>query len=266
MHGIVWVLLAAAGTGMSPRSSRWNTNYGDALAAARCAQRPLIVVLEEPTAESGRLKALADARIQPVLKHYEVCRVDITSDYGRKVAEVYGAHSVPYSVITDKNCRQIVYRGEGNFTSEYWLSTLETHKGDLNPSQPKRADETNADRDAPRSVFSHPNLKDAQAQSKVSGRPVFVFISMPGCQYCNKMKVETFSDRTVTQLISSDYESVVVGLKDDPDWVAEQEIQVFPTTLVVSPTGDRISKIEGFVTVAELTRRLRLGRNLLRRN
>ena len=72
------------------------------------------------------------------------------------------------------------------------------------------------------------------------------------------MKAETYADQNLTDAIAHDFESVVVDQTDDPDWVHRNNVEVFPTTLVMTPGGQTVNRIVGFKTAVEM-------RNLLSR-
>ena len=80
------------------------------------------------------------------------------------------------------------------------------------------------------------------------------------------MKAETFGDPGISQQIAANFESVMVDLKDQPEWVASRNVSVYPTTLIMTANGETLSKIEGFVTPEKLSNRLRLGSDLLSLN
>lgn len=253
--------------------SGWMGNYGDALAIARNAERPLLLVLEKPTDPGGRLdEQLFDNTTPELLKTYQFCRVDITTEYGSKVAALYGATTYPYTVITDASCRKIVFRGTGRFTPARWRKTLETYRGTssnwdavdkVEAVDDEFVDEELVEEVPPGELFAHADLASAQAAARRRKRPLLVFVTMSGCHYCERMKAETFADTELTEQIASEFETVVVQQENDSAWVQQQHITMFPTTLVFSPSGTRLGRFDGFVATGKLRQRLRsfaLGR------
>lgn len=283
---VVNALLMVAVLGIAPQQAQWTTNqYGDALEAARESERPMLVLLENPGDKDNKFTDIWDEKLSPLLDKFVVCRVDVSTDYGKKVAEVYDATSTPYSVITDKTCRRIVFRGLGEFPAESWRRTLEFYGGDLavpniqphtefsataeseKPSPPNAATaKDSGTAELKRKPFTHKTLADARKKATDNGRLMLVYITMPACKYCDKMKTETFGDPGISQQIATNFESVMVDLKDQPDWVASRNIRVYPTTLIMTANGETLSKIEGFVTPEKLSNRLLLGSDLLSRN
>jgi hypothetical protein len=88
------------------------------------ANRPLVVVLEDP---SRRKQSLEDAVFldeSGLLARYELCRVDVTTVTGRLVAEAFGAEQFPYTAVTDRECKFIVHRQAGGATGRSWVDML----------------------------------------------------------------------------------------------------------------------------------------------
>jgi len=127
MNTISCLMLAAAVTGASPVQDRWSNDYGAALAATRKSDRPLLVMLENPADEK---QAASMARFAPAgftastLMRYHLCRVDVSTDYGKDVAKVFHTTEFPATVIIDPNGREILYRKSGHFSDTEWDSLL----------------------------------------------------------------------------------------------------------------------------------------------
>ncbi len=109
------------------RSAEWSNDYATSLEAARQNRRPLLVLLEKPTAPDAQItqvSATADAAGSALLEPFELCRIDVTTPMGEKLAEAFRATEFPYVAITDKAVRRIVYRKAGQFTDLDWAATL----------------------------------------------------------------------------------------------------------------------------------------------
>lgn len=255
------VVAALSFFGTAPSDdTQWLNDYGVAIQAARLAQRPLLVVLENPTDAGQRLDFIDGSRqIGELLDNYELCRVDVTTEYGKKVADSYGAKQFPYSVITDISCRNIVFRGQGKFSLETWERTLDVYKetpfsriGKIAQNSHGQADEQGMRA----SLFAHADLATAQEASGQSGRPMLVFVTMPGCFHCTRMKSETYADQRLNRTIAGSFESVIVDQTDEPDWVYDQGVTLFPTTLVVGSSGKVLVRIAGYASADEIAARL----------
>ncbi len=73
----------------------WSDHYANAKTQAAAEHRPLLVVLENSADPAGRFdqSALVDeGREVELLKHYRLCRMDINTPYGKRVAEAAIRH------------------------------------------------------------------------------------------------------------------------------------------------------------------------------
>ncbi len=110
---------------------QWHSDYGKALEAAREQQKPLLVVLERGESEQGRVKQVSfeiDAEYGALLSPYVLCRVDVTTPYGEKVAKAFSANQFPYTAITDRTVSQLIYQNRGTYSTEQWLETLVAYR------------------------------------------------------------------------------------------------------------------------------------------
>ena len=121
MNGLLATSVLALLAG--PSDTQWMDNYGDALQAARAAERPLLVVLEDSDHD---LKAL-DGN-QADLEHYVVCRIDATTSYGTRVAQAFKTSSFPYAAVIDKTGRKILDRKSGSISEDALQNMLASYR------------------------------------------------------------------------------------------------------------------------------------------
>lgn len=90
-------------------------------------------------------------------------------------------------------------------------------------------------------------LKEAQKD----GRFVVVSFGGPDCAPCEMMKKSTFKDKATVEAVNKAYINVQVWL-DGPNETAKQfGIEVIPTTFLVTSTGERVRKWEGYLAPGE---------------
>ena len=114
----------------SPKAPEWETNYGKALEETRSGQDPLLVVLDKPSSKEARIepallsedKATADN--SKLLKPYRLCHVDVTTEYGKKVAEVFHAKEFPHVAIIDKTGSMVIFKKTGQIDLAEWEKIL----------------------------------------------------------------------------------------------------------------------------------------------
>lgn len=242
-----------------------NESYSESLQAARDGGRPLIVVLENPGKSERHAKSLyANWHL---LRHFEICRLDATSPYGQKIADIYGATELPYTVITDRTCQEISFRGVGQFSTRSWEATLRRYVADEDTSAERDVSSVSADPKPPTSQprltnpseekpFETTDLGEAQERASREGRPLLVFVSMKDCHFCDKMERETLSDNALQEVVEK-FETVKIKRADHEQWVEEQSVGVYPTTVVLEPNGSLRGRIEGYVSPVEFQTKLR---------
>ena len=130
-------LLAAA-----PKAPQWETSYGKALEETRAGQDPLLVVLDKPNSKEARLEPALLSENKPatesskLLKPYRLCHVDVTTEYGKKVAEVFHAKEFPHVAIIDKTGSMVIFKKTGQIDSAEWQKILTNNKAGERPYCP----------------------------------------------------------------------------------------------------------------------------------
>ncbi len=131
---ILAVSLSIVPSPSSPSGLQWESDYGRALANARSAHKPLLIVLDNPRDADHRIEPVGLVKGQPVdgraaalLAPYELCHVDVSTQYGQRVAKAFKTRSLPYMAIIDNTGRKIIYRDSGRITEEEWQTALTTH-------------------------------------------------------------------------------------------------------------------------------------------
>jgi hypothetical protein len=120
-------VLSASSLAMTPGKATWQADYGKALQATRSDQRPLLVVLDNPADPAASVEPqLLDAQGDQaeLLKPYRLCRVDVTTDYGKKVAASFGAKQFPHTTIIDKTGKVVLFKQAGKIADDQWRNTL----------------------------------------------------------------------------------------------------------------------------------------------
>ena len=126
-HWIASLLAAATLATSFPTGLQWNNDYGDALESTRVTARPLLIVLEIPSDDGSRFlpaRFAPDETGEELLKPYELCRIDVDTSYGQRVAEAFQATQFPYTAIIDKAGRKIIFHKSGQLSASEWAATL----------------------------------------------------------------------------------------------------------------------------------------------
>lgn len=124
-------LLVLATTCAVAGASEWKKDYGKALAATRADSRPLLIVLDDPSDPNA---AVSEDQLQPageqkeLLASYERCHVDISTEYGKRVADAFKAKEFPFAAIIDKTGSVVLHKTAGKISDAEWEKTLATYQ------------------------------------------------------------------------------------------------------------------------------------------
>ncbi len=114
--------------------------YGEALRATRLKRRPLLVVLDSLRHPEPRLRArryVEDAAQAELLRDYEICHIDVDTEYGRKVADAFGARQFPHTAIIDRTGSVILFRNSGRMETGKWVTTLAAYRSGTREEPPR---------------------------------------------------------------------------------------------------------------------------------
>ncbi len=128
-------MLAVAAAAAPPQPIQWEQDYGKALAATRSDDLPLLVVLDKPTEEEARLdpallgEDTKSGQLVDDLRKFQLCHVDVTTEYGQKVADVFHAKKFPYAAVIDRTGSIIVDTRVGKIDANQWNDLVSMHRG-----------------------------------------------------------------------------------------------------------------------------------------
>ncbi len=131
--------LAVSLLAATPKSPEWKSSYGEALEATRAGNSPLLVVLDKPNSVEARVepKLLSESSVNgkefELLRPYELCHVDVTTEYGQKVANAFRAKSFPHVAIIDRTGSLVLFRKSGKMDMAEWERALSQHKSGERP-------------------------------------------------------------------------------------------------------------------------------------
>jgi hypothetical protein len=117
-----------------PGPVQWEPSYGKALEASRAVEHPLLVVLDKPENAEARVApellspSAADSKEAEMLRPYQLCHVDVTTEYGQRVAEAFKAKTFPYVAVIDKTGSVILFSKAGKIATDEWGKVLSTYK------------------------------------------------------------------------------------------------------------------------------------------
>ncbi|QEG34261.1 thioredoxin domain-containing protein [Bythopirellula goksoeyrii] len=128
--------IALMSFGVSGDSAQWQSDYGKALAASQADSRPLLIVLDnpsDPATAASEDQLVAEGEQEELLNAYERCHVDVSTEYGKKVADAFKAKEFPFAAIIDKTGSVVLCKKTGKVSDEEWQKTLTTYQSGVKP-------------------------------------------------------------------------------------------------------------------------------------
>ena len=103
----------------------WESDYATALKQTRSDDRPLLVVIDQPgVAEQDLSDAILNDTADGALADYDLCHVDASTKYGKKVAAVFKTDAFPYVAFIDKEGKVILHSQTGELSSSDWAKLV----------------------------------------------------------------------------------------------------------------------------------------------
>jgi hypothetical protein len=129
---LVTPVVASAASKDAPAIT-WKADYGKALEETREESRPLLIVLDNPADKAQSLDARLLKQDAEGLSFdsYELCRIDVSTEYGKRVADVFHATEFPHTAIIDRTGSMILRRVEGNVSTKQWKETLARYEAGI---------------------------------------------------------------------------------------------------------------------------------------
>ena len=124
-------IMAAVSDGQDAKSVRWTSNYTEALNQTQDSTKPLLVVIDnpsEPELRADHARKKPSEKQAELLDSYELCRVDITTEHGKQVAEAFGVQQFPFMAIIDKTGAGVLYQNSGKMDTDEWGAKLAAYK------------------------------------------------------------------------------------------------------------------------------------------
>ena len=128
---LAMTVIACSTLGVSMDAVDWQSDYGKALEASRADARPLLIVLDNPSdpqAAAAEDQLVAEGEQEELLSAYECCHVDVSTAYGKKVADAFKAEEFPFAAIIDKTGSVVLCKRTGKVSDEAWQETLATYQ------------------------------------------------------------------------------------------------------------------------------------------
>jgi thioredoxin-like negative regulator of GroEL len=113
-------------------------------------------------------------------------------------------------------------------------------------------------------VVWNKDIKQAWAETKATQRPLLVFIVSEGCVFCERMEQHTYANERLARAAKEGFIVSKVQASQNPNFVKQLNIRVYPATVIIAPDGRVLDQIDGFVPAIQLEERLATASKTLR--
>ena len=96
-------------------------------------------------------------------------------------------------------------------------------------------------------LFTHSTVEQAWKSAVTTKKPLLVMFTSDGCMYCTKMIKETYQHPAIERMLSQNTETVLAHSRDYRGLVQKLGVRGYPSTLLISPEGDVLDFMEGYV-------------------
>jgi len=105
-------------------------------------------------------------------------------------------------------------------------------------------------------IFTHPSIEQAWESAVAENKTLLVMFKTDHCHYCTKMLSETYNHPAIQRMLAKDTESVLANAEDYQALTKKMGIRGYPTTLLISPQGEVLDLLEGFVDAKTFAKRV----------
>ncbi|MCG8449287.1 MAG: thioredoxin family protein [Pirellulales bacterium] len=105
-------------------------------------------------------------------------------------------------------------------------------------------------------LFTQTNVEKAWKNAAAQQKPMLVMFTSERCKFCQKMLAETYGHPAIQQILAGRTETVLAHAEDYRDLTKKLGIRGYPTSLLVSPKGDVLDFMEGYVAPKAFAQRV----------
>ncbi len=92
----------------------------------------------------------------------------------------------------------------------------------------------------------------AQEQENVEKRKFMIYFHADWCAYCHKLETNAFSNQEIADYINTNFVPVRVDADKESQTAARFSVRGLPDIRFLTPEGDGIAKIPGYVEIKQL--------------
>jgi len=105
-------------------------------------------------------------------------------------------------------------------------------------------------------LFSQTSIEKGWQRATRKKQPMLVMFTSDNCMYCKKMLAETYGHPAIERLLAANTQTVLAHADDYPSLIKKLGIRGYPSSVLVSPKGDVLDFMEGFVPPKDFAKRV----------
>jgi uncharacterized protein YyaL (SSP411 family) len=97
----------------------------------------------------------------------------------------------------------------------------------------------------------------AFAEARSAGKPLYILVYADWCHWCKKYETETLETELIRGLLQNEMVPVAVNNVEQPEIGKKLGTKLVPTSVILTPDGQRLLRFYGFLPPDELNQALR---------
>lgn len=90
------------------------------------------------------------------------------------------------------------------------------------------------------------DVADARAKMGETRRPMMLFLSVPGCTYCEMLKRDVFAQPWIRQEVARKFVPLMLNGREHKTITERLEVRSYPVVAIVHPDGKVIDVMRGY--------------------
>ena len=105
-------------------------------------------------------------------------------------------------------------------------------------------------------VFTETSIENGWKRSLQQKQPMLVMFTSDNCKFCKKMLAETYGHPAIEQMLSAHTQTVLAHKNNYEALVKKLNIRGYPSSVLISPKGDVLEFVEGFLPPKKFAERV----------
>ncbi len=105
-------------------------------------------------------------------------------------------------------------------------------------------------------LFTQTSIEKVWQTATQKQQPMLVMFTSDNCRFCKKMLAETYGHPGIQQMLTGRTQTVLAHSDDYKSLIKRLGIRGYPTTVLISPKGDVLDLMQGYLPPKEFAQRV----------